>query len=92
MILSLRKRFDDYETMGEVFKDFKNKLLETKTTEPLILSIDAPLKIRYTLLLLTFTQIVTKVFLETSHISTSEDKRYHHLFDTIYWVYLICMF
>jgi len=29
MILSLlRKRFDDYETMGEEFKDFKNELLE----------------------------------------------------------------
>ncbi len=26
--LSLRKRFDDYETLGEVFRDFKNELLE----------------------------------------------------------------
>jgi hypothetical protein len=33
MMLSLRKRFDDYETMGEVFKAFKNELLEIKLVE-----------------------------------------------------------
>jgi Transposase DDE domain len=35
MILSLRKRFDDYETMGEVFRDFKNELLEITLVEKL---------------------------------------------------------
>jgi hypothetical protein len=35
MMLSLRKRFDDYETMGEVFKDFKNELLEIILVEKL---------------------------------------------------------
>jgi Transposase DDE domain len=35
MILSLRKRFDDYETMGEVFRDFKNELLENTLVEKL---------------------------------------------------------
>jgi hypothetical protein len=33
MMLSLRKRFDDYETMGEVFRDFKNELLEITLVE-----------------------------------------------------------
>ena len=33
MMLSFRKRFDDYETMGEVFKAFKNELLEIKLVE-----------------------------------------------------------
>ena len=35
MMLSLRKRFDDYETMGEVFRDFKNELLEITMVEKL---------------------------------------------------------
>jgi Transposase DDE domain len=35
IILSLRKRFDDYETMGEVFRDFKNELLEITLVEKL---------------------------------------------------------
>ena len=35
MMLSLRKRFDDYETMGEVFIAFKNKLLEITLVEKL---------------------------------------------------------
>jgi len=35
MMLSLRKRFDDYETMGEVFRAFKNKLLEIRLVEKL---------------------------------------------------------
>ena len=35
MTLSLRKRFDDYETMGEVFRDFKNELLEITLVEKL---------------------------------------------------------
>ena len=35
MMLSLRKRFDDYETMGEVFRDFKNELLEITLVEKL---------------------------------------------------------
>ena len=35
MMLSLRKRFDDYETMGEVFRDFKNELLEITLIEKL---------------------------------------------------------
>ena len=34
-MLSLRKRFDDYETMGEVFIAFKNKLLEITLVEKL---------------------------------------------------------
>lgn len=34
-ILSLRKRFDDYETMGEVFRDFQNELLEMTLVEKL---------------------------------------------------------
>jgi hypothetical protein len=35
MMLSLRKKFDDYETMGEVFRDFKNELLEITLVEKL---------------------------------------------------------
>jgi hypothetical protein len=35
MLLSLRKRFDDYETMGEVFSVFKNELLEITLVEKL---------------------------------------------------------
>ena len=35
MMLSLRKRFYDYETMGEVFRDFKNELLEITLVEKL---------------------------------------------------------
>jgi hypothetical protein len=35
MMLSLRKRFDDYETMGEVFSVFKNELLEITLVEKL---------------------------------------------------------
>ena len=35
MTLSLRKRFDDYETMGEVFRAFKNELLEITLVEKL---------------------------------------------------------
>jgi hypothetical protein len=35
MILSFRKRFDDYETMGEVSRDFKNELLEITLIEKL---------------------------------------------------------
>ena len=35
MMLSLRKRFDDYETMGEVFSFFKNELLEITLVEKL---------------------------------------------------------
>ena len=35
MMFSLRKRFDDYETMGEVFRDFKNELLEITLVEKL---------------------------------------------------------
>ena len=35
MMLSLRKRFDDYETMGEVFRAFKNELLEITLVEKL---------------------------------------------------------
>ena len=34
-MLSLRKRFDDYETMGEVLRDFKNELLEITLVEKL---------------------------------------------------------
>jgi hypothetical protein len=34
-MLSLRKIFDDYETMGEVFRDFKNELLEITLVEKL---------------------------------------------------------
>src|SRR5690606_24773773 len=34
-ILALRKRFDDYETMGEIFRDFKNELLEITLVEKL---------------------------------------------------------
>ncbi len=33
MMLSLRKRFDDYETMGEVFSAFKNEFLEITLVE-----------------------------------------------------------
>jgi len=33
MMLSLRKNFDDYETMGEVFRDFKNELVEITLVE-----------------------------------------------------------
>jgi hypothetical protein len=33
MMLSLRKRFDDYKTMSEVFRDFKNELLEITLVE-----------------------------------------------------------
>ena len=33
MMLSFRKRFDNYETMGEVFRDFKNELLEITLVE-----------------------------------------------------------
>jgi len=35
MTLSLHKRFDDDETMGEVFRDFKNELLEITLVEKL---------------------------------------------------------
>jgi hypothetical protein len=35
MMLSLRKRFDDYEIIGEVFRDFKNELLEITLVEKL---------------------------------------------------------
>ena len=35
MVLSLRKKFDDYETIGEVFRDFKNVLLEIILVEKL---------------------------------------------------------
>ena len=35
MMLPVRKRFDDYETMGEVFRAFKNELLEIKQVEKL---------------------------------------------------------
>ena len=35
MMLSLRKRFDDYETMSEVFRAFKNELLEITLVEKL---------------------------------------------------------
>lgn len=38
-ILALRKRFDDYETMGEVFRDFKNELLEMTLIDKLWLII-----------------------------------------------------
>ena len=34
-MLSLRKRFDVYETMGEVFRAFKNELLEITLVEKL---------------------------------------------------------
>jgi hypothetical protein len=34
-MLSLRKRFDDYETMRKVFRDFKNELLEITLVEKL---------------------------------------------------------
>jgi hypothetical protein len=34
-MFSLRKRFDDYETMGEVFRAFKNELLEITLVEKL---------------------------------------------------------
>ena len=34
-MLSLRRRFDDYETMGEVFRAFKNELLEITLVEKL---------------------------------------------------------
>jgi len=36
MMLSLRKRFDDYETMGEVFRAFKNEILEITLVEKLL--------------------------------------------------------
>ena len=36
MMLSLRKRFDDYETMGEVFRTIKNELLEIMLVEKLL--------------------------------------------------------
>ena len=35
MMLSLSKRFDDYETIGEVFRAFKNELLEITLVEKL---------------------------------------------------------
>ena len=35
MMLSLRKRFDDYETMGKVFRAFKNELLEITLVDKL---------------------------------------------------------
>jgi hypothetical protein len=35
MVLSLRRRFDDYELMCEVFRDFKNELLEITLVEKL---------------------------------------------------------
>ncbi len=35
MIPSLRKRFDDYETMEEVFRDFNNEYLEITLIEKL---------------------------------------------------------
>jgi hypothetical protein len=35
MMLSLRKRFDDYEIIGEVFRAFKNELLEITLVEKL---------------------------------------------------------
>ncbi len=34
-MLSIHKRFDDYETMGEGFRDFKNELLEITMVEKL---------------------------------------------------------
>ena len=34
-MLSLCKRFDDYETIGEVFRAFKNELLEITLVEKL---------------------------------------------------------
>jgi len=36
MMLSLHKRFDDYETMGEVFRAFKNEILEITLVEKLL--------------------------------------------------------
>lgn len=33
MILSMRKRFDDYETFGEIFRVFKDELLEANLVE-----------------------------------------------------------
>ena len=35
-MLCLRKRFDDYETMGEVSRDFKTELLEITQVEKLL--------------------------------------------------------
>jgi hypothetical protein len=35
MMLSLRKRFDDYEKMGEVFRAFKNELLKITLVDKL---------------------------------------------------------
>ncbi len=34
-MLSLRKRFDDYEKMGEVFRAFKNELLKITLVDKL---------------------------------------------------------
>ena len=34
-MLCLRKKFDDYETMGEVSRDFKTELLEITQVEKL---------------------------------------------------------
>ena len=36
MMLSLHKRFDDYETMGKVFRAFKNEILEITLVEKLL--------------------------------------------------------
>jgi Transposase DDE domain len=33
MILAMRKRFDDYETFGEIFREFKSQLLEANLVE-----------------------------------------------------------
>jgi len=35
MMLSIRKKFDDYETMGEVLRDFKNEFLKITLVEKL---------------------------------------------------------
>lgn len=32
-VLSMRKRFDDYETFGEIFRVFKDELLEANLVE-----------------------------------------------------------
>ncbi len=42
MMLSIHKRFDEYETMVEVFRDFKNELLEITLVEKLCQIIEIP--------------------------------------------------
>jgi hypothetical protein len=42
MMLSIHKKFDEYETMGEVFRDFKNELLEITLVEKLCQIIEIP--------------------------------------------------